>query len=602
MAVTNPFRLRGYAASPSGIVDPNQTMTQAQKRAATMSGQMPPPVRMLDAGQGAALPNVNRVSQDPTTGQSPYANWTGAGLMKGGPVTSAGGQAGGSLYNRTGSRVFSPLDVSGYGPVNLTGPQSNQVAAENKLVRDSLRRDMGGGGGLVAAGDSTPPPMTMQREAPIGPGGINAIGGTPRPPRDRPPTITMAEGPGGGPPGGGAPPPAAGGGPPPGVNPIDWVNEPVSGLFPGEPGYDEAMEEFQKRWEQAFGEPKEEGDGDQEPPGPEQDDDRIEDPQQPGGDGAGGGQLPPVQDPLDPQDPNIPPPQLPGGGPQIGDIGQPELPPGANPDNPPRDIEDPVYGPGGAPGNTPPQNPPGGAPGGAGGAGGSGGGSNFPPGFNPDPIEGAGGGLIPGGGGGLTNPGLIAALLEDYQRANREGREANESRYNDLINFLNQRYQRGIDNLAGAGEQALSDVDRDYERMAAGADQDLINRGLRNSTVRASVQRGHQDDRQANRRRVQEDVRKERLQTDAVLSGDVLSAMERRTDEYPDQNLITQLTLALGGAGYYPTAGGGGGQSTPQSPWIPRPGGGLVQNPGYTQLNSNPFALNRWSPTGVRYG
>jgi hypothetical protein len=391
-------------------------------------------------------------------------------------------------------------------------------------------------------------------------------------------------------------PPGAGGaqngdGLPPGADPFEWENDPT--ITPEE-------RERRKKWLQ---DNVDEWQGGNNPPPdgpqPNPDDERVNPPQGPDG--------PRTINESDPIAPGGGGPAMPGGGPQQPDPGNPTIPPGANPNIPPREITDPPLGPGGAPGNTPPGNVPNapgmGGAGGAGGAGGSGSGqSPFP-----QPTTGTGppmsGGA--GGGGGLTNPGIIAALLEDFQRANREGKAANETRYNDLINFLNMRYQRGLGNLQGAGDQALEDVDRDYERMAAGADQDLINRGLRNSTVRQSVQRGHQDDRQANRRRVQEDVRKERAQTDAVLSGDVLSAMERRTDEYPDQNMIAQLTMALGGAGYYPMAGGGGGGGQ-QPAWIDptpgQPGGGLVQNPGYTTGFSNPFQLNRWATTAPRYG
>jgi hypothetical protein len=458
------------------------------------------------------------------------------------------------------------------------------------------------GGSLAAAGDMLANRPRVEQQGVSSPfagspllgpqanaGMIQTSPGVPPAPGGQPGPIF---GPGNPPPAPGAPPAGGdqgGDGLPPGMDPFHWANDP------------NVSDEERKRREDWLTDNVDEWQNNNPPPDgpqPDPDPDRVNPPQGPGGPGT----LPEPPDVITPGGG----PQLPGGGPQQPNPGNPTIPPGANPTIPPREITDPPLGPGGAAGNDPPGNVPN-APGmgGAGGAGGSGGGSGQSP--FPQPTTGTGppmsGGA--GGGGGLTNPGIIAALLEDFQRANREGKAANETRYNDLINFLNMRYQRGLGNLQGAGDQALEDVDRDYERMAAGADQDLINRGLRNSTVRQSVQRGHQDDRQSNRRRVQEDVRKERAQTDAVLSGDVLSAMERRTDEYPDQNMIAQLTMALGGAGYYPMAGGGGGGGQ-QPAWIDptpgQPGGGLVQNPGYTTGFSNPFQLNRWATTAPRYG
>lgn len=376
--------------------------------------------------------------------------------------------------------------------------------------------------------------------------------------------------------------PAAAAGPPPGMDPLDWLNEAIRGKFPGDPGYDEAMQEFNNR--KAYIEEHDLGGGNgQQPPGPRPDDTRTNPPPVVGGPGQGPGG---VNEPPTPN-PTVPPPVIER--PPVLDedpnYGRPPTIPPTQP--PPRTDPGGTLPPPNIPGSGPVQNPPGGT-GGAGGAGGAGGGGGTVPPF-PQPTTGTLPPVFPNtGSGGQPNTAFLTQLFEDYQRANREGRAANENRYNDLINFLNQRYTRGLANLQGAGDQALSDVNRDYERMAANQDQDLISRGLRNSTVRQSVQRGVEDDRQAARNRILEDVRKERAQTDAVLSGDVLSAMERRTDEYPDQNQLLQLALALGGAGYYPYATGGG-QAQQQQPWINNPtgAGGLVRNPNYAGSYGN---------------
>jgi hypothetical protein len=389
------------------------------------------------------------------------------------------------------------------------------------------------------------------------------------------------------------------GGPPQGMNPLEWVNE---------PGIDEAERQRRDEWHRQHpfagqpgvdpvtGQPLGGGPGGQ--PGGDAG------PGLPGQPGGPGG-VSPNDLPPELRDPNNPvhdDPALPGNDDDWVDPG-----PGGPFGEP---IPQPPDGAGGFPdgGNSttrPPQTP-GGGPGNGGNSdngGNNGGGGGFPPIIPPGPQTGVGP-TIPGGGytGGGGNNELIAALLADYQRANQEGRQANETRYNDLINYLNMRLDRGLANLQGSGDQALADVDRDYARMSADIDQDMISRGLRNSTVRQNVQRGAQDDRQANRRRIQEDVRKERLQTDAVLSGDVLSAMERRTDDYPSSSELIALALQLGQGGYYPMYGGGGGGGGGGGRFITLPGGGLVNNPGYTQQNSNPFGLNRHSPTGTRWG
>jgi hypothetical protein len=184
-----------------------------------------------------------------------------------------------------------------------------------------------------------------------------------------------------------------------------------------------------------------------------------------------------------------------------------------------------------------------------------------------------------GGGGGGGNS-LINQLLSEWRRTQDEAKKANEDRYNDIINYGNQRLTRNLGRSEGLGTIDRQQIGKDYDRLSANADQDLISRGFRNSSVRQNVQRSVEDDRQFANARLGEMLRREQIGIDMDASGDVIGAMERRTDSYPEQltSLFMQLGLAGQLGGSYGAGGGGGGQVPA---WITLPGGGVVRNPAY---------------------
>jgi hypothetical protein len=204
------------------------------------------------------------------------------------------------------------------------------------------------------------------------------------------------------------------------------------------------------------------------------------------------------------------------------------------------------------------------------------------------PTQYLGGGS--GGGGGGVNPQLAQQLFGSYQNAYNEGRAANETRYNDLIGYLNQRYTRNMERSEGLGAADGERIDRDYQRLGADTDQDLISRGLRNSTVRTGAQRGVEEDRQYAHRQLGESLRREQIGIDLDSSKDVLDAMERRTDSYPSMDQMAQLALQLGQGGYGAGGGGGGvggggGSLTGLPPGALGPSN-TTQGPGYTQTST----------------
>jgi hypothetical protein len=78
--------------------------------------------------------------------------------------------------------------------------------------------------------------------------------------------------------------------------------------------------------------------------------------------------------------------------------------------------------------------------------------------------------------------------------------------------------------LAGLGQAERADIRGIYQQRMAQADQGLTNRGLGNSTVRSSVQRGMASGEAADVARQNEQLRKEWLALYTSLTGDKLNA------------------------------------------------------------------------------
>lgn len=88
---------------------------------------------------------------------------------------------------------------------------------------------------------------------------------------------------------------------------------------------------------------------------------------------------------------------------------------------------------------------------------------------------------------------------------------------------LQQRYDRGMANLQGMGDQARKDINRSYDSSMGSQTAALASRGLGNSTLLANAMTGNERNRQSTLGNLEESLRAQRLSTDAGLSGDVIN-------------------------------------------------------------------------------
>jgi hypothetical protein len=98
-----------------------------------------------------------------------------------------------------------------------------------------------------------------------------------------------------------------------------------------------------------------------------------------------------------------------------------------------------------------------------------------------------------------------------------------DSRAQSLKDYGTDRYQRGLANLEGMGNQARKNINEQYDNSAGTLQAQLQSRGLGNSTLLSGAMTANERERSRATGELDESIRQQRLNTDASLSGDVLN-------------------------------------------------------------------------------
>ena len=122
------------------------------------------------------------------------------------------------------------------------------------------------------------------------------------------------------------------------------------------------------------------------------------------------------------------------------------------------------------------------------------------------------GGLIQGGSG-------LMDIVKQLQAAQTAANKANEDRYQSILGTFSSMGQ--------AGEARIGQVE---QQAQAKNTQDLTNRGLGNTTVTSSTNRGIASDAEAARQQLAENVATSKA-----------GVMERKTDQGPDMSMYANL-------------------------------------------------------------
>jgi len=162
------------------------------------------------------------------------------------------------------------------------------------------------------------------------------------------------------------------------------------------------------------------------------------------------------------------------------------------------------------------------------------------------------------------------AILDTYRQLHDQANAANEQRYQDILtrDAANQErvgatYGQAFDLLENLGESQAERIEIRGTRDFAQAEQDLISRGLGNTTIRESVRRGVGEDVARGQRELTEQVGRQkagvlqaRAGAEERMGAGRTGIMERRTDQGPDLgSLYGLLSQAGAGAGAQEAAG-----------------------------------------------
>jgi hypothetical protein len=150
---------------------------------------------------------------------------------------------------------------------------------------------------------------------------------------------------------------------------------------------------------------------------------------------------------------------------------------------------------------------------------------------------------------GVPEGGGMAGFLSQADEAQMAANAANDARYNAILGGYDSRIGGVEGDLSKLGATERQAIEDRHVQSKAAADQDLLTRGLGDSTIRSSVMRGYDTEKDRSLTRLAEDQTRLRLEYLPALQGDRLSFMERRNDVAPDPMNYAQLGQNLGASG-----------------------------------------------------
>lgn len=163
-------------------------------------------------------------------------------------------------------------------------------------------------------------------------------------------------------------------------------------------------------------------------------------------------------------------------------------------------------------------------------------------------------------GGGNQALNLLLALVQQQQGAQNEARQANESRYQDILKLFGDNRQRDLSSLDTFGQSLIDDANKTYTDKRNNLITDLAERGLSGSTKRIAVEDATQREKDATVNRIKDMISQERRQDDLGFTDRAAGVMERRSDPYPNAGNLAGLVSQLSNV----AAGQGGGGPIPQ--------------------------------------
>jgi len=157
----------------------------------------------------------------------------------------------------------------------------------------------------------------------------------------------------------------------------------------------------------------------------------------------------------------------------------------------------------------------------------------------------------------------LNSILSTYRQLYDQAFQANAQRKGEImanIELTGQKiagqYDAAEALLVNLGQNERTRVAQDSQREGARAEQDLISRGLSNTTIRESVKRGVNEDKNRQLQAINNDVASQKASLALSEAGAIerqgnfkSSMLESFYDQYPDTNQFASLVQQIGAAG-----------------------------------------------------
>jgi hypothetical protein len=147
---------------------------------------------------------------------------------------------------------------------------------------------------------------------------------------------------------------------------------------------------------------------------------------------------------------------------------------------------------------------------------------------------------------GLERAGLANSLVEDYNKKFKEAKNANEARYNEILQGfggITGDINTAFEGLSNQGQQ---DIAQQTLNSKAANTQALVNSGMVGTTILPSLNMQADKNSIAALNRLRDSIAMSKLAYQTGNEKDKLAFMERREDTYPDAAMFTQLLQQFG--------------------------------------------------------
>jgi hypothetical protein len=141
---------------------------------------------------------------------------------------------------------------------------------------------------------------------------------------------------------------------------------------------------------------------------------------------------------------------------------------------------------------------------------------------------------------------LLLESLKGNQRAQNEARNANESRYNDILQLYGVTRGDVLGDLENLGGSQRSDINRRWDMSRNNLITDLAERGMAGSTARIPIEASTNEGRGREMERLEDLLRERRAGVKERFVDRAGGTMERRTDAYPDLSSMAGLAGMIG--------------------------------------------------------